>query len=146
MVQMSRAEIERLLAEALIGRLAMADLEGQPYVIPLPFCWHQGAIYVRVGYTGRKDAVLRQNNRVCFEVDWFDPLLSDYASILVEGRLREVADMDEKAQVKAANEAKYVRLRNGYRPGHGRTTALETLPLRKIEVSVLCGRKKEQSD
>ena len=43
---------------------------------------------------------------------------------------------------KAANDAKYDRLRHGYRPGHGRQTPLAQLPMRKIAVERLSGRAK----
>lgn len=143
MLEMSQYEIEQLLNELRIGRLCMADRGGQPYSIPLPFCWTDGALYLRVGLSGRKGQVLSENDRVCFEVDTFSDTLDDYASVLIEGRLVEVEDLAEKARVKAVNEGKYQRLRRGYRPGHGRQTPLEQLPLRKIVVESLTGRKKE---
>lgn len=143
MVVMEKAETEALLSNALIGRLAMADREGRPYVIPMPFCWHDGSIYMRLPMTGRKAEVLLQNSRVCFEVDWFDETLSDYGSVLVEGRLVKIDDLREKAAVKAINDEKYTRLRKGNRPGHGRVTPLEALPMCKILTRKISGRRKE---
>lgn len=142
MLEMTEQEIDHLLDQSLIGRLSMAETTGQPYTIPLPFCWVDGSIYLRLPLTGRKGEVLAANNRVCFEVDEFSDMLDEYESVLVEGRLVEVTDLDEKAHVKAMNDEKYNRLRNGHRPGHGRTTSLEALPLRKIVVAVLAGRKR----
>lgn len=143
MVVMEKAEVNTILAGALIGRLAMADGCGKPYVIPMPFCWHEEAVYLRLPMTGRKAEVLLQNNKVCFEVDWFDESLSDYGSVLIEGRLVEVRDLREKAAVKDINDEKYTRLRKGNRPGHGRGTPLEALPMRKILPIAISGRRKE---
>ena len=140
---MNRDEIERMLDETRIGRLCMADGEGRPYAIPIPFCWHEGGLYLRLPLSGRKGEILSANDRVCFEVDEFTETLDDYASVLVEGRLVPVIDIEEKAAVKDANERKYNRLRNGHRPGHGRRTELEQLPMRKIEVEGISGRRKE---
>lgn len=145
MQAMTMSEIERLLSEALIGRLAMAGRDGRPYAIPLPFCWHENSLYLRLPMSGRKGRVLRDNNQVCFEVDTFSPNLDEYASVLVEGRLVAVADLHEKRCVKTANDQKYQRLRNGYRPGHGRCTALADLPLTKILVEQISGRRREGS-
>jgi hypothetical protein len=39
MIDMTREEIGQMFAESLIGRLCMADTDGTPYSIPLPFCW-----------------------------------------------------------------------------------------------------------
>jgi hypothetical protein len=143
MIDMTLPEIGRMLADVTIGRLCMADSDGTPYSIPLPFCWRDGALYLRLPLTGRKGRVLSRNDRVCFQVDRFSDNLDDYASVLVEGRLVEVTSVGEKAAVKAANDEKYDRLRGGHRPGHGRSTPLASLPMRKIVVSHLSGKKKE---
>jgi uncharacterized protein len=142
MVEMSQKEIVRLLDESRIGRLCMADADGRPYAIPLPFCYVDGALYLRIPDSGRKARILAGNSRVCFETDDFTPSLDDYGSVLLEGTLVLVTDLGEKAKVKAANTAKYQRLRNGQRPGHGRATPLEEVPLRKLLVESLSGRKK----
>ena len=136
-------EIDRFLDDTRIGRLCMAGSDGRPYAIPLPFCWLGGALYVRLPLTGRKGQVLRENDRVCFEADEFTAFLDDYTSVIVEGRLVEVRDLEEKRRVKRANDDKYYRLRGGHRPGHGRAKPLEELPLRKVVVEQVGGRKKE---
>jgi nitroimidazol reductase NimA-like FMN-containing flavoprotein (pyridoxamine 5'-phosphate oxidase superfamily) len=141
MIAMSETEIFALLDAALIGRLAMADLQGRPYAIPLPFCRIDSAIYVRVPMTGRKGEILSVNNNVCFEIDVFTDQLDDYASILVEGCLVAVNDLVEKARVRQVNDAKYNTLRHAWRPGHGRRTALADLPTRKIIPTSISGRK-----
>lgn len=143
MVDMTPEHIAAVLDEQRIGRLAMADRQGTPYVIPLPFCWLDGCLYLRVPLSGRKGQVLAENPRVCFEVDWYTESLDDYGSVLIEGELVEVAALEEKARVKARNDAKYNRLRQGYRPGHGRATPLERVAMRKIVVTRLSGRMKD---
>ena len=143
MQDMTLEEVERMLDECRIGRLCMAGADGRPYTIPLPFCWHEGTVYVRVPLTGRKGRILCENDRVCFEVDAYTDTLDDYASVLVEGRLVSVSDVQEKERVKQANDAKYDRLRNGHRPGHGRSKPVAELPLRKIDVEQIGGRRKD---
>lgn len=143
MIDMTPAEIERMLADAMIGRLCMADTDGTPYSIPLPFCWLNGSLYVRLALTGRKGDVLSRNDRVCFEIDSYTDQLREYGSVLVEGRLIEVKSLDEKACVKTANDAKYDCLRGGNRPGHGRATPLDALAMRKVNVVRVSGKKKE---
>jgi uncharacterized protein len=145
MEEMNRHEIEQMLEDERIGRLCMASPQGVPYVIPLPFCFVNGALYLRVSSTGRKGSVLAANNRVCFEVDCFTDTLDDYASVLVEGRLVPVEDLHEKARVRDENSAKYMRLRNGHRPGHGRGTPLGQLVMQKIVVERISGRRKERT-
>src|SRR5688500_6412759 len=122
MVEMDSLEIDELLEGCLIGRICMSDRAGRPYAVPLPFCWHDGALYLRLPLAGRKGAILSQNNLVCFEVDRFSDSLATYASLLIEGLLIEVTDLAEKSRVKSINVANYTRLRRGHRPGHGRLT------------------------
>jgi nitroimidazol reductase NimA-like FMN-containing flavoprotein (pyridoxamine 5'-phosphate oxidase superfamily) len=143
MIDMTRDEIDELMNGCRIGRLSMADAAGRPYVIPLPFCWSAGTVYLRLPLRGRKGDILAANDQVCFEVDSFTETLDAYASVLVEGRLVEVESLEEKAAVKAANDAKYNRLRKGFRPGHGRATPLTNLPMRKIAVERVTGRRKD---
>ena len=144
MQDMMPHEIDQLLSETRIGRLSMADRSGRPYTIPLPFCWTEGTVYLRLPLSGRKGTVLSENDQVCFEVDAFTETLDEYASVLVEGRLVPVQDVNEKLRVKRINEAKYSRLRRGHRPGHGRTTPVEELPMRKVIIERLSGRKKDE--
>jgi nitroimidazol reductase NimA-like FMN-containing flavoprotein (pyridoxamine 5'-phosphate oxidase superfamily) len=143
MIEMTPLEIDALLAEARIGRLCMADASGRPYAIPLPFYWDGRALYLRLPLTGRKGDILRQNDRVCFEVDAFTDTLDTYASIIIEGRLMPVEDVNEKQRIKLLNTAKYERLRQGHRPGHGRSKTISELPMRKIAVEQIAGRRKE---
>ena len=143
MIEMPADEIDDFLAQSRIGRLGMADRAGHPYIIPLPFCFTDRALYVRLPHTGRKGQVLQENDQVCFEVDWHTDTLDDYVSVLVEGRLVAVTDLEEKVRVKTHNEAKYERLRHGYRPGHGRQKSLRELPLQKIVITAISGRRKD---
>jgi nitroimidazol reductase NimA-like FMN-containing flavoprotein (pyridoxamine 5'-phosphate oxidase superfamily) len=145
MQDMTVHEIDQMLSDARIGRLSMADATGRPYTIPLPFCWTDGRIYLRLPLTGRKGLVLTQNDQVCFEVDQFTETLDEYASVLIEGRLVPVTSADEKFRVKCCNDKKYNRLRRGYRPGHGRATPVDELPLRRIIVERIGGRKKDSA-
>lgn len=141
MIPMSHDQIADMLDNTLIGRLAMAHPDGRPYAIPLPFCFVNGFLYLRVPMTGRKGDILSLNNQVCFEMDSYTEQLDDYASILIEGRLVAVTDIAEKALVRAANDAKYNRLRHSHRPGHGRRTPLADLPTRKLIPELISGRK-----
>ncbi len=142
MIDMTPPQIDHFLNTTQIGRLCLADSDGRPYAVPFPFCWSENALYLRLAPTGRKGEILSRNDRVCFEVDRFTATLDDYASVLIEGRLVEVSDPDEKQRVRDLNTEKYLRLRNGHRPGHGRVTPLDQLPLRKIVVERLSGKVK----
>jgi len=143
MIDLTPDQIDDLLDNTLIGRLCMADREGRPYLLPFPFLWADGSIYLRVAMTGRKGEILAQNPQVCFEIDTFTDTLDQYSSVLAEGQLVQVTNLDEKSRIRTLNTAKYQRLRKGHRPGHGRQTPLETLPLCKITIERLSGRRND---
>ena len=61
-------KIESVILKAKVCRLGMVD-GNQPYVIPLSFGYHENALYFHTGKKGRKMAILKENNRVCFEME-----------------------------------------------------------------------------
>ena len=63
-----RLEIESIIAEASVCRLAMAD-ENRPYVVPLCFGYLENVLYFHAAGAGKKLNILQKNNRVCFEFD-----------------------------------------------------------------------------
>ncbi len=140
MVDMSRLEIQTFLQNQLLGHLGMATPDGRPYVIPMPFCYLNDCIYIRLPKTGRKGAIIAENQHVCFEVDYCSPQMDDYASVIIDGVIKPVTDLAEKGSVRDATTEKYMRLRGQYRPGHKRQTPLEDLPTMRISPASIAGR------
>lgn len=66
----SQEEAEKLLAEALVGRLGVS-LGDEPYVVPLNFTYHEGKIYFHCATDGKKLKYISNNPRICFEVSDF---------------------------------------------------------------------------
>jgi uncharacterized protein len=65
-----RAEIEDFLGKQRIARLG-CNAHGVTYVVPLIYAYADNAV-VAVTTEGRKTALLRENPRVCVEVDEYD--------------------------------------------------------------------------
>ncbi len=65
-----RAEIEEIIRESTVCRLAMVDGD-EPYVVPMNFGYKDNALYFHSASEGRKIDILKSNPRVCveFEVD-----------------------------------------------------------------------------
>jgi nitroimidazol reductase NimA-like FMN-containing flavoprotein (pyridoxamine 5'-phosphate oxidase superfamily) len=63
-----RAEIESIIAEAQVCRLAMCDGD-RPYMVPLSFGYSGNTLYFHCATEGRKLDVLGKNSNVCFEMD-----------------------------------------------------------------------------
>jgi nitroimidazol reductase NimA-like FMN-containing flavoprotein (pyridoxamine 5'-phosphate oxidase superfamily) len=68
--ELSRAEIEEFLRGQRIARLG-CHADGVTYVVPLIYAYEDGAVFA-VTTQGRKTAMLRENPRVCVEVDEYD--------------------------------------------------------------------------
>ena len=99
-----RAEMESILGEASVCRLALAD-DGEPYVVPLCFGYDRGALYFHSAGEGRKIALLVKNPRCCVEVDQYEGPLRDaspcrwefrYKSVICTGTARIVESFEEK--------------------------------------------------
>ena len=142
MIPLSLEDTRKLLTTSLIGHIAFSD-GLRPYVIPMPFLYLDKAIYLRLPDTGRKHRCFSTNDRVCFELTQMEPDLSDYRSVVIDGRLVPVLDEAEITRFRAASEEKYARLRGTARTGHGRALLPpEKLGLKKILVDGLGARRR----
>ena len=95
---LSPAEVEQFLRRERILRLAM-DADGERYLLPLGYVWHDGAIYCAT-IRGRKTRMLQRNPRVAFQVD--DSATRDafdWTSVTGEGTVELVSDATEIATV-----------------------------------------------
>ncbi|HHX87792.1 MAG TPA: hypothetical protein GX693_06420 [Firmicutes bacterium] len=101
---LSRDEMEELLRQAKVGRLGLSS-RSIPYVVPLFFVYHLGALYFHCSPEGRKIDCLRSNSRACYQVDQVGEVIPSetpckfncrFWSILAEGTICEVTQDDEK--------------------------------------------------
>jgi len=65
---MSQEEIHELLQSAEIGRLGLFA-EDYPYIVPVNFAFVNEKIYFHGSFKGKKIELIKQDNRVCFELD-----------------------------------------------------------------------------
>ena len=63
-----KSEIWALMEEALVCRIGLCD-DGIPYVVPMNFGLGENCLFLHCANEGRKLDILRQNDRVCFEMD-----------------------------------------------------------------------------
>ncbi len=99
----SQAECSELLNRINIGRLACA-LNNEPYVVPVCFAYEEpNRIYV-FSTVGKKIKWMRQNPKVCLEVDEIGNS-SNWFSVVVNGTYLELAEPQYTAQRQHAMEA-----------------------------------------
>jgi uncharacterized protein len=99
-----RAEIEAILREAQVCRIALTDGEG-PYIVPMSFGYEDGMIYLHSAPDGKKITMICANPRCCFEVDQCDGIVKGknvcswgmrYRSVIGFGRATILTDPGEK--------------------------------------------------
>jgi hypothetical protein len=104
----------RVLERALVCRLGLVR-EGRPYVVPVCFCIHEGALYFHSRPHGTKMDCIDADSHVCFEVDIDHELRRGrdhctwsmgYKSVIGEGRARR-CNGKEKERALGALVEKY---------------------------------------
>ena len=88
--ELSRGEIAEFLRRQRIARLG-CHFGGETYVVPLIYAYEDGAVFA-VTTEGRKTAMLRENPRVCVEVDEYDADgKGSWRSVIAHGTYEELA-------------------------------------------------------
>jgi uncharacterized protein len=87
--EMTLEECREALAKTGFGRLACAH-ENQPYVVPIFFAVEGDCVYAFSG-SGRKVEWMRENPRVCLEIDSVKSW-KDWTSVVALGRYEELPD------------------------------------------------------
>ena len=87
--ELSLREIDDFLRSRRIARLG-CHAGGVTYVVPLIYAYEDGAV-VAVTTEGRKTAMLRENPRVCVEVDEYDADgKGSWRSVIAQGTYEEL--------------------------------------------------------
>jgi len=109
-------KIKLCLNETETGYLGLVDGE-QPYVVPLNFAYHNGAIYYHGASEGRKMRIIEHNYNATFTVSQQFGTITDpvpaktdtaYLSVMVFGTVELVNDIDEATEALQQILNKYV--------------------------------------
>ena len=92
---MESHEIENLIQGQTLCRIAFQGAE-YPYVAPFQYVYVNGSIYFHFTDYGRKMRLLERDNRVCVEIEKFQPDLSEYNFVSLRGKLTVVKDPKER--------------------------------------------------
>jgi uncharacterized protein len=88
--ELSRDEIEEFLRGQRIARLG-CHAGGETYVVPVIYAYEDGAV-VAVTTEGRKTRMLRENARVCVEIDEYDAdSRGSWRSVIAQGASEELS-------------------------------------------------------
>jgi len=96
--------LRAVMEEARVCRLGLSD-DGMPYVVPMNFGLGETCLYFHCAREGRKLDILKNNDRVCFEMDIFHEVYrhekacgcsTRFDSVIGFGRASLVEDPVEK--------------------------------------------------
>ncbi len=92
--ELSPGEIDELLEAQVVGRIG-CHADGVTYVVPVIYAYDGDAFWV-VTVEGQKVRMMRENPRVCFEVDEYER--GSWRSAIAQGRFEE---LDEAGRERA---------------------------------------------
>ena len=102
MKDLSKDEMARLLKDEKDGVLALTD-GTKPYCIPLCFVYVNDAVYFTLFPTGRKLEYFQKNQNVCFNVFRWNEGRTEWSSVVVDGEMEPVKDIETIESVVKAN-------------------------------------------
>jgi len=106
MQTLTQDEIEELLKGQEDGVLAITDGES-PYCIPMGYQYIDKSIYLSFFQIGRKWSYLLKNKKVCFNVYAWNGDRSVYRSVIIDGVLQRVTDIEEIKRVVEGNAKRF---------------------------------------
>jgi len=119
MPKMTQEEIQKLVSEQFLCRIAFKG-ELQPYIAPFQYVVINGALYFHFTDYGKKMSFFKQETPVCVEIERYTPNLSEYQFVVLTGKLRLVADREErKMAIEKMAEAGKQRLSPNFLVAHG---------------------------
>ena len=99
--ELSRAEIDALLREQVVGRIG-CHLDGLTYVVPVIYAYDGECVHVAT-VEGQKVRMMRANPSVCFEVDHYAGP-GRWRSAILQGTYEEAAGDEQEATLAVLKE------------------------------------------
>lgn len=142
--EISQKEIEEIIGKCEYCHIAMIDLEGMPYVLPMNFGYHDGVIYFHSAPLGKKISILKSKPDVCVEFSadcvlrFQDESVAcsysmKYKSVLAHGKIEFVEDEEQKIEVLDRVMKNYSPLEFKYSSPSVRNVACWKLKVNKFE-------------
>jgi hypothetical protein len=140
-----RKIIEQLLAGSDICRIAMIDRD-RPYMVPLNYGYADNALYFHSASTGKKIELLKQNGRVCFEIENHNEIIRDeipcewtsrYRSLIGYGTIEFITGHEEKKKGLDVIMSHYGKTgKNDYKDNH-----IQNIIILKLNIEEISGKQ-----
>ena len=91
--KLSNEEINLLLKNQLVGRIGCHSA-GETYIVPISYAYDGDYIYCHT-YEGKKVEMMRENNKICFEVEELQTM-ANWKSVIIQGLFEELNQKNDK--------------------------------------------------
>jgi nitroimidazol reductase NimA-like FMN-containing flavoprotein (pyridoxamine 5'-phosphate oxidase superfamily) len=116
---MKKSEIERLIKGQFLCRIVFRG-EEYPYIAPFQYVFVNGTLYFHFTAYGRKMKLIGKEEKVCVEIEQYNPRMSRYMFVTLQGSLKIVTDPVERAEaVKKMREFGKEKLSRNFLAAHG---------------------------
>jgi nitroimidazol reductase NimA-like FMN-containing flavoprotein (pyridoxamine 5'-phosphate oxidase superfamily) len=129
-LELSPGEVDELLRAQVVGRIG-CHAGGLTYVVPVIYAYADDGVYV-ASIEGQKIRMMRENPRICFEVDEYDGA-GGWRSVIVQGVYEELDAAGAEHAVRLLAE----RFRRGGEGGPRRERATDGRPTVCFRIRVL---------
>ena len=120
--RMNQDELHDVLCTHVLCRIAVHDINCA-YIAPFQYILLDNILYFQFANYGKKMRLLKQDNRVCVEVESYTADLSQYSFIILRGKLVEATDSAEREKViKHFAETGRTRFSSQFLAAHGLKT------------------------
>lgn len=91
---LNNAEIEKVLAGQLLGRIA-CHADDTIYIVPVSYAYDGRYVYIRSKKDGMKIDIMRKNPNICFEVEALRDM-GNWETVVAWGTFEEISDSEER--------------------------------------------------
>ena len=141
-ITLSEEDSVALLQRSWLGRIACARHD-QPYIVPIGFSFdaERSCLY-SFSAVGQKIEWMRENPRVCVEVDDIDDK-DHWTTVLIFGRYEELTDAPEVAEARQRAQVLFEERSEWWFPAAGRTDsgAPSAVVIYRISIDRMTGRR-----
>lgn len=105
--KMEEEEIKEAINSHSLCRIAFIDNE-YPYIAPFQYVCINNVLFFHLTDYGKKKKILQKNQNICLSIEHFEPDLSSYYFISIQGKLELIEDNKLKKEVidQIANSAR----------------------------------------
>jgi uncharacterized protein len=91
--ELNAEEIEDVLTNQLIGRIG-CHVNDMTYIVPICYAYDGDCIYART-YEGMKLKMMRENSKVCFQVEYIESMVN-WKTAICWGDFEELTDINKR--------------------------------------------------